>query len=683
MNKWWLLPFAALYLVMLVTQVPSIGHDLISTRSYTVTYPEKLEPEDGKEIEGRLSYAILLEGIKYIVRLTQNRESFSSNTTVYTYIDEEKLTVEHAYIRNDCYYQGFMEGIEYSTVALSTCDGLSGFLQMANVSFGIYPIDLSKRFRHMVYRLGYVPSPCGVKSKDAEINRTGFIPKTNQRNPYIMARRRYIELIVSVDYTLFAMNKKNAAQLHSKLLELVHLTDAMFDILNIDIILVGIDMWTQNYINYEEAAQNILDQFELRRNKHFKNRIHCDAASLFIYPTYSWIHAMANKGTVCSSVNPVSFVMVMEPVKTAVMLAHQLGHSLNLAHDSVTCSCSSGICTMSPAMNAIATVFSDCSINTYTQQITDERADCLLNIPSPDIALNLCGNKLLDGEEECDCGTEEECKADPCCGTKCKLRTGAQCSNGTCCENCMFINEGQPCRIPVSECDLAEYCSGVSNICPSDVYSQDGTPCNDGQSLCYQNNCHDPNRYCRKIFGRKARSASLACFSQLNTIGDRFGNCGYENKQFKKCESKNVMCGQPKCEKATKIRLKDNHTAIIQFAAGKTWCWGLDYHDHMKMPDIGMRTEGAKCGEGKICVNRKCVFDAVLDYDCDVATKCNGRGVCNNKKNCHCDKEWAPPDCVNPGYGGSLDSGPLVNGSFIIYVYPPEEDEEEEEEEEE
>ncbi|XP_029459126.1 disintegrin and metalloproteinase domain-containing protein 1-like [Rhinatrema bivittatum] len=103
----------------------------------------------------------------------------------------------------------------------------------------------------------------------------------------------------------------------------------------------------------------------------------------------------------------------------------------------------------------------------------------------------------------------------------------------------------------------------------------------------------------------------------------------------------------------------------------------------MKTPDIGMRADGAKCGDKKICVDKECVSEATLNYDCNVTSKCNGKGVCNNMKNCHCNKEWAPPDCVNPGYGGSLDSGPLVNGSFISYVYPPEKEEEEEEEEEE
>lgn len=35
--------------------------------------------------------------------------------------------------------------------------------------------------------------------------------------------------------------------------------------------------------------------------------------------------------------------------------------------------------------------------------------------------------------------------------------------------------------------------------------------------------------------------------------------------------------------------------------------------------------------------------------------------LCNNNHNCHCDAGWAPPLCEKKGYGGSLDSGPVIS----------------------
>lgn len=48
-----------------------------------------------------------------------------------------------------------------------------------------------------------------------------------------------------------------------------------------------------------------------------------------------------------------------------------------------------------------------------------------------------CGNKIVEEDEECDCGTFEDCALDPCCdGITCKLKSEAQCAGGACCNEC-------------------------------------------------------------------------------------------------------------------------------------------------------------------------------------------------------------------------------------------------------
>ncbi|XP_029459938.1 disintegrin and metalloproteinase domain-containing protein 20-like isoform X2 [Rhinatrema bivittatum] len=125
MNKQRLLLLTGRTLVMLMTLIPSTGCDMTSKlASYEVTIPKKLEAKDGREMKGYVSYAIKIQGKAYIVHLTQNRASLSPNFTVFTYTDEGAVHAKQPFIRNDCYYQGTIEGIKDSTVALSTCSGL-------------------------------------------------------------------------------------------------------------------------------------------------------------------------------------------------------------------------------------------------------------------------------------------------------------------------------------------------------------------------------------------------------------------------------------------------------------------------------------------------------------------------------------------------------------------------------
>ena len=78
--------------------------------------------------------------------------------------------------------------------------------------------------------------------------------------------------------------------------------------------------------------------------------------------------------------------------------------------------------------------------------------------------------------------------------------------------------------------------------------------------------------------------------------------------------------------------------------------------------DPGLAPEGARCADGSLCVNQKCLPVADLKVGPNSCpNNCNGNGICNTKGNCHCDDGYSPPLCISKGTGGSLDSGPATH----------------------
>nr|XP_042702676.1 disintegrin and metalloproteinase domain-containing protein 18 [Chrysemys picta bellii] len=122
---------------------------------------------------------------------------------------------------------------------------------------------------------------------------------------------------------------------------------------------------------------------------------------------------------------------------------------------------------------------------------------------------------------------------------------------------------------------------------------------------------------------------------------------------------RDVTCGKLVCTYPSRIPFTKEKAAIIYAQVREHVCISLDYMKPPTENDPLLVKEGTKCGPGKVCINRTCQFYAVLGYDCNPQVKCNGHGVCNNKKHCHCNPGWNPPDCTMKGspVGGSIDSG--------------------------
>uniref|UniRef100_A0A8D0GYT7 Uncharacterized protein n=1 Tax=Sphenodon punctatus TaxID=8508 RepID=A0A8D0GYT7_SPHPU len=413
---------------------------------------------------------------------------------IYTYSPDGYIHPKFPRIQNDCYYQGYIAGFPNSVVTLSICSGLRGILQFENVSYGIEPLVSSPGFEHLVYQI-----------KDE--NREGPLSAGNYNESGREKIRRvsyklYLETYIILDKAL------------------------MFIPLNMTIVLSSLEFWSNsNKIHTTGEADELLQRFLQWKNSHLVLRPH-DLAYLLAYRDEPDYVGAAFAGKMCVR-NYDAGVALYQPEITletfSVIIAQLLGLSLGMEYDDARdCQCPGSICIMNTEAiysNGVKS-FSSCSIGDFESFIKHRKSNCLSNRPPLYLSYKqlgrpktrVCGNRIVEPGEICDCGTAEECKKDKCCSETCTLKPGAKCSTGLCCHNCQVINT--KCRLEADdECDISEYCNGTSGFCPPDIYVQNGHRCSKNTGFCYNGYCGSPDIECRNLYGKgKCNNSFLICF---------------------------------------------------------------------------------------------------------------------------------------------------------------------------
>ncbi|KAL6042483.1 hypothetical protein STEG23_016429 [Scotinomys teguina] len=619
---------------------------------------------------------LLMQGQQQLIHLKVKGGHSVKNFPVYSY-HNGILGQEMPLLSQDCHYEGYMEGVPGSFVSVDICSGLRGVLIKEETSYSIEPVLSSKGFEHILYTVAHQPQvSCTVTLKDSpgdtSQQQRSRKPEDLQELSDLWSHTKYVEMFAVVNHQRFQMWGSNVNKTVQAVVDIIALANSFTRGLNTEVVLVGMEIWTEgDPIEVPVDLQATLRNFNRWRQEKLVDRARHDVAHLIVGHHPGQNEGQAFLDGACSGV----FAAAVEAfhhedvLLFAALMAHELGHNLGIQHDHPACICDpKHFCLMHENVTKDSG-FSNCSSDDFYRFLHDHRGACLLDKPwhqSRKHRAARCGNGVVEESEECDCG--RACANNKCCDQNCKFKEGAECNNEPCCSRCKFKKMGQTCRPAYGVCDLDEYCNGSSAICPEDRKVQDGSICH-GLYFCLEGHCLDPSSQCARIFGFGAQSASDACYSSLNSKGDRFGNCGLSSKSprtYVKCSDQNTMCGKLVCTELGFLPpIKHKHT-LIQVPHTVDWCWSMDVSDEDKdTADKGYVKNITNCGKHKVCNNFLCQDDSSFTFptSCSADQYCNGHGVCNDLGNCHCSFGFAPPDCKNEGTGGSVDSGPTSRPS--------------------
>uniref|UniRef100_A0A7N6B4X1 ADAM metallopeptidase domain 19a n=1 Tax=Anabas testudineus TaxID=64144 RepID=A0A7N6B4X1_ANATE len=592
-----------------------------------------------------------------------------------------KYTCTGSSLGDHCFYHGHVSGHPESWVAVSTCSGIRGLISLnSSDSYYLEPVNNVDPLHHSLLnaeKLSIKGGNCGHGHHSVQSNHISDLLR-----PF-HSRVRHHFVVMELPCIRGVFHKTvDCVYVH----EHICLCVQFYRALNIRVPLIGLEVWTDRdqCIVTEEPNATLWSFLQWRQK--LKSRKKHDNAQLLTGVIFKGTTiGMAPLEGMCSLENSggINVDHSELSIGAAATMAHEIGHNFGMSHDHDGCcveaTADQGGCVMAAATgHPFPRVFSRCSKRDLDSYFQKGGGMCLYNMPNMKdlVGGKKCGNGFVEEGEECDCGEVDECTNDCCNANNCTLKEEAQCAHGVCCQGCKLKQAGTMCRGPAGACDLPEYCTGASPYCPTNVYLLDGSSCQYGFAYCYNGMCLTHEQQCLQLWGYGARPAHDACFEDVNAAGNAFGNCGKDDHgNYMKCEKSDAKCGKIQCHSAAKKPKGTNAVSIdttIKTGGIEVKCRGTYVYSTQDgqgdLPDPGLVMTGTKCGEGKVCRDRRCQNASFTELETCIA-HCHGNGVCNSNGNCHCNRGFAPPFCEKPGLGGSVDSGPVQYDSECLHTH--------------
>ncbi|XP_058525771.1 A disintegrin and metallopeptidase domain 3-like isoform X1 [Ochotona princeps] len=637
-----------------------------------ITVPEEIgaSTHQGHVSEAQVTY-ILKIGNEFHTLLLEKQSFLSPYFMVYSYDKLGTRNMISSQKLDHCFYQGHSKEFPRSSVTLNICSGLRGVLQFEMVSYGIEPLESSGSNEHIIFQMknhetGYSPLQ-EYQEMTQSISKSYKILVKSEKPSDVALQKSTLKIQIVMDKAMYDFMGSDADLATEKVVHIFALVNSIFSQLKTTILLTSLELWSEeNKISTSGTAEEILQRF-LSWKKANRLQSPSEMSYLLIYRDYADFVGTTYYGMACDpklAVGVVLYPMVITSEAFSVAVVQLLGINLGLTYDVTSnCYCPGTVCLMNPEAIQSSGVkhFSSCSMEDFQQSISQPVLECLQNEKPPIVDYqgksSTCGNGVLEGNEECDCGIPEVCTHKKCCNAlDCKLIEFAECGSGKCCDKktCKILKRGRLCRKSSDPCDFPEFCNGTSAYCVPDVKSADLEPCNNNSAYCFQGRCRDRDRQCAELFGEFSKGGNYLCVEEVNFQGDNFGNCKT------KCNFNHVLCGKLICRwSKSSIVVKKNYDIQYMYLGGQV-CISAKLRQDQTADDTYVE-DGSICGDNRMCYQGSCSDIDIYPAkpSCNSKQLCNGHGVCNDRLNCHCDAGYSPPYCEATKHspGGSIDDG--------------------------
>ncbi|XP_027711757.1 LOW QUALITY PROTEIN: disintegrin and metalloproteinase domain-containing protein 1a-like, partial [Vombatus ursinus] len=329
-----------------------------------------------------------MRGKRLVVHLKLKKRVFCQELPVYTYT-KEILDLDFLFIQDECYYDGYIEGELGSLVSLSTCSGLRGIMTIQKTVYGIEPIETSRQFEHILYRMdGHLQSSCRVTAEESQRFRSSVQKQRKEEKEtlesealnYIWSHTKYVEMFVVVDNRRFQMWNSNVTKTVQMVMDTLAHVNTYSQGIHVQVVLVGLEIWTErDQVGISGDLREVLQNFNHWRGEELVSRAKHDVAHLIVgYDPGEYTgEAFLNGACVSELSAGVESFCHEDATVFAVLMVHELGHNLGMRHDHPSC-----VCPDQPSCIMLGTVssessFSNCSFKDFYEFLRQHKGSCL------------------------------------------------------------------------------------------------------------------------------------------------------------------------------------------------------------------------------------------------------------------------------------------------------------------